>query len=166
MARSLLRAFNLSADLRVRVATPLCLDSRISGLDGAACVASLIVPVLVPFCGALGGGAGDQLRKFAKMTNTLVIAARVGGYSFRQNIHARAVQKIFLKAKLAFALRKLFERQFAVESDHMRVNSPSRWDSTMRPSAKSSRVNSAVVFVGRFTRSVRPIPNSITRLSS
>ena len=38
----------------------------------------------------------------------------------RQNIHTRAVQKVFLETKLAFALRKLFERQFAVECDHMR----------------------------------------------
>src|ERR1700738_456688 len=43
------------------------------------------------------------------------------------------------------------------------ANSSSFCDSTMRPSAKSSRTSSAAVFDGRLTRSVNPMPNSITR---
>src|SRR6202166_4748565 len=54
------------------------------------------------------------------MTYALAVAMRILSICLRQNIHARAIQKVFLEAKLAFALGKLFERQFAVECDHMR----------------------------------------------
>src|SRR5580704_16865837 len=46
------------------------------------------------------------------------------------------------------------------------ANCSSFWASIMRPSAYSSRVNSSIPRVGRLTRSVNPIPNSIMRLSS
>ena len=40
------------------------------------------------------------------------------------------------------------------------------WESRMRPSANSSRPNSSIPRVGRLTKSVNPIPNSINLLSS
>src|ERR1700686_5316204 len=80
-------------------------------------------------------GARDQLRELAKMPYALAVAVGVLRIGLRQNIYACAVQKIFLKTKLAFALRKLFERQFAVESDHMRRVFPKplrQYDATFR----------------------------------
>src|ERR1700730_5745223 len=58
------------------------------------------------------------------MAHALTVAMGILRVRFRQNIYTRAVQKIFLKTKLTFALRKLFERQFAVKSDHMRRKLP------------------------------------------
>src|ERR1700688_3434792 len=54
------------------------------------------------------------------MTHALTVSMRILRIRFRQKKYACTVQQIFLKAKLAFALRKLFERQFAIESNHMR----------------------------------------------
>src|SRR5580704_3157206 len=130
-ARSLLMAFSLSGRFNVSVAMPSCLDSRIKelssawdvcdcgGCDGAGCVASLMVTILVSLRSSFRLGARDQLSELPKMPHALAVAVGILGIRLRQNIYARAVQKILLKTKLTFALRKLFERQLAVESNHM-----------------------------------------------
>src|SRR5579862_9760960 len=75
----------------------------------------LVGPGVVLFC-----DARDQLRQPAKMTELLSLPRGVLCAGGRQHVHASTIERLFLDAEFALALRELLVGELAVESHYVR----------------------------------------------
>src|SRR5712692_184556 len=121
IASSLFSAFNRSGRFITSVAMPSCFASTMTGPACAGCGA-----LLMSASASVSPGVTFffnpryKLRQFPKMLQFLVLARGVRAAGGGQNVDARAVKQLFLNAKLAFALGKLFVCELPVEGHNVR----------------------------------------------
>src|SRR5712691_388672 len=112
-----LRAFSRSGRFSVSVSTPASRVSSTSGLEEARCAAfDMVIPLSL--ASRLAPQSLQHLCELAEIAQFVSPADGVLTAGGRQHKHLRPVELLFLQAQLAWPLRKHFENDLHVKTDH------------------------------------------------